>query len=225
VHSERLLPILFKNIGSVRNAISIPNAVDVRNVESLESHRYGEIDRVITIANLKPVKGLEYLLRAVRMVIDEGYSVHLDVVGDGSLLGSLKGLSASLGINDRVRFLGQVHPDNVIRVLLDGGIFAVSSLAEGLPSSLLEAMVVGLPAVCTAVGGIPELITDGENGLLVPPKDSSALAKAIARMLQDRAYAQKLGRSGRISVLKRHRVETVALKHYYLFLSLLRSQV
>ena len=104
-----------------------------------------------------------------------------------------RGTVAELGIQHRVQFLGwQPHVEQVLRA---ADIVVLPSLSEGLPMAILEAMACAAPIVATPVGGIPEAITDGVTGLLVPPSDAGALADAIARLLRDRALARPPGRA------------------------------
>jgi glycosyltransferase involved in cell wall biosynthesis len=115
----------------------------------------------------------------------------LVLVGLGPLEAELKALAAGLGVADRVLFPGS--RDDVYRLLPALDVFALSSRFEGLPIALLEAMATGVAPVATTVGGIPEVITDGQNGLLVDPGDPSALAAALGRVLGDDELRAHLG--------------------------------
>ena len=114
------------------------------------------------------------------------------LIGDGPLRGALEGQAAELGIADRVVFAGS--RDDVFDLLPALDVFALSSRFEGLPIALLEAMATGIAPVTSSVGGIPEVITDGEDGLLVPPGDPAALASALDKVLNDPALRADLGR-------------------------------
>ena len=107
-------------------------------------------------------------------------------------------MSHELKIDDRVHFLGHVH--DVPGLLAASDLFCYPSLADGLPNAVVEAMAMGLPVIASAVGGIPELITDGENGLLVAPQDVRQLARSIARLLDDESLAARLGARAATSV-------------------------
>ena len=104
----------------------------------------------------------------------------------------MRQLAADLGLAGRVHFLGQRRDIPDLLAALD--IFVLPSHSEGVSLALLEAMAAGLPVIATAVGGLPEVVTDGENGLLIPPKDPEALAAALARLLADPDSGQKAGR-------------------------------
>jgi glycosyltransferase involved in cell wall biosynthesis len=223
VASESLLKILRRQTPTGRTAI-IPNAVDVKMIDSMRGEGAIGNNRIATVANLRAVKGLEYLLRAIRILVDAGYHVHLDIAGSGSRLDRLKALSASLDLKDRVTFLGRVEPKQVFRILSESNIFAMSSLSDAFPLALLEAMAVGLPVIATSVPVIPDIIENGRNGLLVPPRDSRALARAIAEVLEASSYAQTLGSNARRTVLEHYQIQSVALEHYRLYRSLTEKQ-
>ncbi len=117
------------------------------------------------------------------------------IIGGGRREAEMRQLAQELGLAGRVHFLGQ-RPD--IPDLLGAlDIFVLPSHSEGVSLALLEAMAAGLPVIATAVGGLPEVVTDGVNGLLIPPQDPEALAQALARLLDDPALAKKLGENAR----------------------------
>lgn len=111
--------------------------------------------------------------------------VSLVVLGDGPERAGLERRSAELGLTGRVRFLGAGTRDDVVRLFRAADAALLTSAWENLPHTLLEALAVGTPVIATAVGGIPEVVRDGENGLLVPPADVEAIAAAIERLLGD----------------------------------------
>lgn len=144
---------------------------------------FGKREReVVSVARLLPIKGLSYLIRAMQHV-KEGSLV---IIGDGPERGELELLSRQLGLSDHVSFTGWVGDRSRISdYLRRATVFVLPSLSEGLPRVLIEAMACGLPVVATDVGGVPDAVVDGVNGLLVPPRDEKALAKAIAYVFDD----------------------------------------
>jgi glycosyltransferase involved in cell wall biosynthesis len=149
-------------------------------------------DQVIgTISRLVWKRGHEELLEAAAIVTREEPSVKLAVVGDGPLRPALEARAAALGLNGGVRFLGAVP--HAAGLLPHFDVFVLSSVWEGMSNSLLEAMAAGRPVVATRVGGNPEVVVDGETGLLVPPRDAPALAEAMLRLLRDRELARRFG--------------------------------
>jgi glycosyltransferase involved in cell wall biosynthesis len=123
-------------------------------------------------------------------------------VGDGERRAALEALAAELGLADRAHFLGWRR--DLPAVYADLDVVCLTSLNEGSPVALIEAMAAGRPVVATAVGGVPEVVQDGVSGLLVPPRDPAALAAAIAGLLAEPARAAALGRAARAAVYPRY---------------------
>jgi glycosyltransferase involved in cell wall biosynthesis len=136
-----------------------------------------------TVANYRREKAYPDLLAAARQVLDERPDVLFVAVGQGPLADEIAAEHRRLGLGDRFRLLGY-RPD-AVRVLAGCDLFALSSHFEGLPVALMEALAVGLPVVSTAVGGIPDAVTAGEHGLLVPPGRPDRLAATIVTLVAD----------------------------------------
>ncbi len=144
-----------------------------------------------TVGNFTAKKDQATLLRAVAALPGGTSGTVLVLVGLGPLESELRALAAELGIADRVVFTGS--RDDVPALLPAFDVFALSSRFEGLPIALLEAMATGVAPVATRVGGIPEVITDGRDGLLVAPGDPAALAGALAKLLDDDGLRADVG--------------------------------
>ncbi len=142
---------------------------------------------VVVVARLSPGKDIETLLKAIALAAPEAPALRLEVAGDGPCMAELRRSASELGLSDRVRFLGAVR--DVPGLLARAGLFVLPSLNEGISLTLLEAMASGLAVVATRVGGNPEVVADGETGLLVPPRDPAALAAAVVRLRRDAAGA------------------------------------
>jgi len=151
---------------------------------------------VLTLARLVKNKGLSYLIAAAPLVPEALFVV----AGEGPDRGLFEAQAEALGVANRVRFLGQ--RDDIPDLLADCDLFILPSLHEGLPISVLEAMAASKPVIATAIGGIPEVVVDGQTGLLVPPADPPALAKAIRTVLADPTLARNLATAGRAQLLK-----------------------
>ena len=149
----------------------------------------------VIVARLVAEKDHASLLRASAIVATTDPDFRLDVAGDGPLMADLVALAGSLGIADRVRFLGRV--DDIPRLLEHASMLLLSSTMEGISLTLLEAMARGLPVIATRVGGNPEVVDDGATGFLVPPGSPEDLAAAILRLRQDPALGSEFGRAGR----------------------------
>lgn len=147
----------------------------------------------ITVANLRREKDYPTLLRAGKIALAENPSLVMLAVGQGPLSSEIADLHRTLGLGDRFRLLG--FRTDVPDLLAASDLMVMSSLTEGLPVSIMEAMSQGLPIVATAVGGVPEAVTDGRNGLLVPSGSPEALADAIGRVAGDDVLRARLGRA------------------------------
>ncbi len=145
------------------------------------------------VAALAPHKDQQNLLQAAKMVLEQVPEAQFLIVGVGELDRELKQLANELGILDKIKFTGFREDVPQILTILD--IFAVSSYLEGLGSSTLEAMAAGLPIVATQTGGIPEIVQNSINGILVPPRDSEALAWALMELLKDHKIQKKMGQA------------------------------
>ena len=163
-----------------------------------------------TVGHLEEEKGCEYLLQAAARVSTQDGNVTFLLVGDGSQRAKLENLAEDLSISSNVIFMG--YRNDIPRILSVMDIFVLPSLYEGLPNALLEAMAACRPVVATQVGGIPEVVADGETGILVPRRDPGALAGAICVLLEDRDRAREMGMRGRNQVERLFSVETMVAK-------------
>lgn len=149
----------------------------------------------IVVARLQPIKDHETLLHALAMLKQDGLEINLLVAGDGAERARLEALVPALGLDPgRIRFLG--FRTDVPDLLTAADVFVLSSLQEGLPLAMLEAMSQQLPVVATSVGGVPELVADGENGFLVPKKNPALFAAALSRVVRSPQLAARLGAAG-----------------------------
>ncbi|HYP40346.1 MAG TPA: glycosyltransferase [Chloroflexia bacterium] len=208
---------------------TIPNGVDT------ESFRRGpEFDRaavkrdmvgdgeyvmVTNLARWVPQKGLNHLIDAARIVTDARPDVRFLLLGHGDLHAELEAQADALGIGDKVIFGGFL--DNVSDVLAASDVFVLSSLWEGLPLALLEAMAAGCPAVATDVGGVSQVLQRGATGLLVPPADASALAAAILECANNPEQAKERGTAAQAWVTQRYGMRAWAGKLEGLYLRVL----
>jgi glycosyltransferase involved in cell wall biosynthesis len=168
--------------------------------------------RILCVAALKPYKGLPVLLDACRLLADRGVAFRCDVVGDGPLRSELERRIAELGLAGTVTLLGAQPQHEVTRRFGESSIFVLPSIVapdgqmEGIPVALMEAMAAGRPVVASALSGIPELVEDGVNGLLVAPGDAAAVASALGSLLADPALGRRLGERGREKVEREFRL-------------------
>ncbi|HYJ33340.1 MAG TPA: glycosyltransferase [Candidatus Binatia bacterium] len=149
----------------------------------------------LQVAALAPHKSQTTLLRAAAAAVAGAPRLRVWIAGEGGLREALLAEHRSLGLGERVRFLG--FREDVVPLLRAADLFVLSSYLEGLGTSVLDAMAAGLPVVATAVGGVPEIVEDRGTGLLVPPRDPGALAAAMAGLAGDPALRAAMGGRGR----------------------------
>lgn len=163
---------------------------------------------IVSVSRLVYKKGLTFLLDAMPQIRARRPDALLVVGGYGDLRDELERRARELGIMDSVYFPGQLARDRAARYIGSADVFVVPSIrddggnVDGLPNALLEGMGAARPIVASRVAGIPEVIDDGEHGLLVPERDADALAAAIVRLLDDRALAERMGAAARRRVLE-----------------------
>lgn len=191
----------------------IPNWIESEKfVEPPAGHepRRGQgVPTLIFVGWLHRKKGVTYLLKAMRQLIDRSESCRLMICGSGELSANLEQECHDLGLDPHVDFRGWVLNEDLLAAFHDSDIFVLSSLGEGLPNAMLQAMASGLPVVVTAVDSVPAVIRSEENGLLVEPADPSALAGAIARLLHDPGLRSSLAAAARETVLNHHDISAV----------------
>jgi glycosyltransferase involved in cell wall biosynthesis len=161
---------------------------------------------LLFVGRLRIRKGVEVLLEALRGVP----SAVLRIAGNGEHRSALERAVESLGIGDRVAFLGTRDAAQVRALLRGAAALVVPSIYEGMPLVVLEAMEAGVPVVASAVSGIPEVVVDGETGWLVPPEDPEALARALEEVLADPSEARRRGEAGRRRAAERYRPAVAA---------------
>src|SRR2546421_10453076 len=161
--------------------------------------------RIMTTASADvPMKGLAPLLEAVAKLRTERDDAHLVVIGKPKGKSAIPALIDRLGLDGAVRFVHGVTTDRIVELYAEAEVAAVPSLYEGFSLPAVEAMACGVPIVATTGGALPEVIgRDGETGLLVQPGDTSALAAALGRALDDPALRERVGAAGRARVLDR----------------------
>jgi glycosyltransferase involved in cell wall biosynthesis len=204
--------------------VGIPNCIEwgmVPKGEGVEGKKLRqtlglENRRVVTFCGrLDPRKGLDSLLLAWQRIIRERADTVLLIVGDGPLGEELKERAHALEIDGSVRFLG--WQEKVSDFLMITDIFVHPSLQEGLSNALLEAMAFELPVVATKIGGTVDVISHGQNGVLVAPGDSKALAHQVLALIEDNARAVSLGKEAFKTIEREYSVERVHQRYIALY--------
>jgi glycosyltransferase involved in cell wall biosynthesis len=166
-----------------------------------------EPQRILSVGRLVSKKGFEDLVDALGLLQKKGLRISADVYGGGPLRDALEARADRLGLTGRLSFHGARLQDEIVAAYRRAAVFVLAPVVtddgdrDGIPNVLVEAMASGVPVVATRISGIPELITDGIDGLLVNQRDPAALARAIERLLRDSELGAQLGRAAR------HRVE------------------
>jgi glycosyltransferase involved in cell wall biosynthesis len=189
--------------------VQIDNAIDVdefarrRTIAEAKRQLGWPENRLLigAVGRLAEEKGFDVLIRAVAQLAAQGCDVGLAIAGDGPEHDGLRELIDELGVADRVRLLGFVADTAAFYEAMD--VYALSSRREGLPNVLLEAMALEAPIVATRVAGVPKLLDDGVNGLLIPPEDLETLTAALGRVCDDATLRHRLGQAGRATVVAR----------------------
>src|SRR5438034_5328223 len=173
--------------------------------------------RIISVGRLVEFKGFEHLIDACAELARRGFDFACDIIGDGPLRETLRSKIAKLNLSSRINLLGSLSQKAVLEKLRDADIFALASTADAqgatdvFPTVILEAMASARPVVSTRLAGIPELVVDGETGVLISPGDTAALTKALQHSVCDGELRLRYGRAGRMRIEQHFRIEdTVA---------------
>ncbi len=198
-----------KKIFAIPNLLELPDCND--SLLYLSDARDSDEKRIVSTGRFAPEKGHRYLIEALSLLkearlqrMSTGESAltwRCTFLGEGELEAELRGLAAKYHITEQMAFPG--FCDDVFPVLATADAFVLPSLHESSPNALIEAMGIGLPCIASEVGGIPDLIEDGKNGLCVPPKEPEALAAALHRVLTEPDFARELGRNARLTIQQR----------------------
>lgn len=228
VVSDALQETLLQNYGIASNRISkVYNGINLKkfNPEN-NSHTLRKewnlseaVPLIGAIGRMVREKGFEFLINAVPDVVKTVPDATFLIVGEGPLKKELEDLSKRLKIEKRIVFTGFRNDINDILAAID--VLVMPSLTEGFPMVTLEAMAMSKPIVATDIDGITEQITDGENGILVPPKDHIALSQSILKLIHDKDFSIKLGMSARDRVEQEFSVEKMVEETEKVYLSLL----
>ena len=203
--------------------ICIHNGIDFSKWKAICDEQRIPSDKEVligTVGRLTAVKGLEYFLKAAKIILDQNadWNIRFMIIGDGPLKSSLHALAHHLSIGKKVDFLG--YQDDCYKFMNKMDIFILPSLHEGIPMTLLEVLYLAKPVVATRVGGIPEVIQDDVSGLLVNPQDEKAIAQACISMINNYKWAKQLGENGKKIIEEQFSAEVNADKVAGLYHSL-----
>ena len=179
--------------------------------------------RLLTVGRLVEKKGIEFSVRAVVQLLQEGYDLQYEIIGDGPLRNKLAQLTSELGASSRITFAGAKDNGYVRERMEESDLFLLASVTaadgdtEGAPVSLLEAQACGIPVVSTRHAGIPEIVVENQSGYLVPERDAEALATALRKLVINGHLWPSMGMGGRALVEERHNLSRLnqRLVHIY----------
>lgn len=198
--------------------VVIPNGVDLPQIQpdqtaSVRKEAALEEDSflILTAGRLWAEKGHIHLVRAMPEVVRAAPKVVLALAGEGILRSELEAEARKLDVEDHLRFLGLRR--DVLVWMTAADLFVLPSNSEGMPNALLEAMRLGLPVVATGVGGVPEIVHDGQTGCLVPPQNPQALADTIITLLQNPQERRRLGKNAREMIGREFQMKTMCERY------------
>lgn len=173
----------------------------------------GPVPRIVSVGRYVEKKGFDILIDACAVLHDRGVEFSCDIIGGGPLQKVLERLVSDRGIENYVRILGPRPQDEVRRALAESQVFALACQpdeeggSDNLPTVIAEAMFTGIPCISTNIAGVPEMIDNGVNGLLIPPRNASALADGLERLLVDRELADRLAQAGLVTAREKFSIE------------------
>jgi glycosyltransferase involved in cell wall biosynthesis len=210
--NRELLRRLYGAAAAAKTAV-IPCGVDPHLFRPRPPRTKERVFRIACVAGLRDYKGHRWLVEACRLLQERGVPIRCALVGDGPERAALIAQIAAAGLAGKVEVLGS-QPQDRVRALLERSdamvlpsVVTPAGMMDGIPVALMEAMAAGIPVISTRVSGIPELVHDGETGLLAPERDAGALADAIHRLQKDPALAARLAAAGRDHVLAEFNLE------------------
>ncbi|KKR05335.1 MAG: glycosyl transferase group 1 protein [Candidatus Peregrinibacteria bacterium GW2011_GWC2_39_14] len=209
--NKKLLKALYPHVASKISVVH--NGIDIAEFEKKITHAQSNPNQnnpktILTVAALHPRKGLKYLIEAFSKINDK--NLQLQIVGEGPQKQELQELTRKLNLSEQVKFLG--WRNDIPELMASANMFVLPSLHEAFGLVLLEAILAKLPIIATNSGGIPEIIENNKNGLLVPPKDAETLANTIKILLENDELNKKFVQAGLEKVYEKFNAETMAKK-------------
>lgn len=206
------------------------SGIDCSKFEYVQRQRVcGEPIKVLTIARLIEKKGVAFAIEAVSRLLSRGEKIEYSVIGEGILRENLQRLIGDVGIEQHIKLLGWKTHEEVKRLLDESHVLVAPSLTseggdqEGIPNAIKEAMASGLPVISTFHSGIPELVTDGVSGLLVPERDAVSLADSLAYLISHPEICKEMGQAGRRQVEQKFDTNFLSKKLEELYLELMQE--
>jgi glycosyltransferase involved in cell wall biosynthesis len=214
---DKELALKFK-VAPLEKLTVVYNGVDPKPFLNAQRNRTDSKVIVTFVGRLAPPKDLTMLLKAVKPLA----GIEVLIVGDGELRKEVEKYILKNGLSKKVFLLGE--REDVPEILVNSDVFVLPSRWEGLPFTIIEAMMAGLPVIASKVGGVPELVDDGITGFLVPPGDYRSLAQAIQKLVDDKNLREVMGKNGREKALKLFTVERMLSETAKVYDEVLRTK-
>lgn len=221
------------NVGFIENKLINKNLVGKLNVvrcginpqdyKPLEKPKYNEVKKIFSVGRFVEKKGFKYLIDALKIISDKGINFQCNIVGDGPLFNEINEKVQQLKLTKKINLIGQADSQKIKDYLSNSDMFvlpctkATNGDMDGIPVSLMESMAYKLPVVSTNISGIPELVIDGKNGLIVEEKNSEKLADAIEKLILNKDIRLKYGENGRKHIIDEFGLEVNIAKLSNLF--------
>ena len=201
--------IAYRAFVPAQQVMLVPNGIDCAPYAALRRAPAGPgaALRLAYVGRLAREKGLVETLRALKLALAQGARVRLVIAGSGPEEAQLRRFAAELGLARDVRFAGTLSWAGRLALLAQSDVLVLASYGEGLPYALLEGMAAGAAVIVTRAGAMPDVVTDGEHGFLVPRRDVPALSRAIVRLAADRALLARMGAACRERIAARYSLE------------------
>jgi glycosyltransferase involved in cell wall biosynthesis len=195
-----------------QNVVALPNGIDCRPYSGVPTVRSdpSRALQLVYIGRVAREKGLYETLQGLRLAHELGVDARLVVAGSGAEEARLRRYAQALGIAARVCFVGPVFGNDKVKLLSGADVMLLPSYSEGLPYALLESMAAGVPVIATPVGAIPDVVSDGIHGFLVPPRDGKAIAESLAILARDREKLAWMSRACRRRIRAAFSIERLA---------------
>jgi len=210
---------------------TIPFGVDTEFFRPIKVEKNKKIFQILSVGYLIERKGFDYLIKAVDDVLKSHNEVKLKIVGSGPLENQIKILISELKLENVVEILSNISDEELLKTYNSSDLFVLPSIVdsqgntEGLGVVLLEAMACKLPVIASNIGGIPDIVHDGKNGLLVPEKDIVALSKAIKETIENKDLCKNMGFNGYELVKGHFSWEQIAKDYLTIYNAIYRNNI
>ncbi len=201
----------------VEKIATIPNAINKKKFENvrdlaLQKHRMPHEKTILFVGRLTPQKGIEYLIRAVPLILKNHPDGKVIIVGEGWLRDSLERLASSIDKSERILFTGFLSEYELRNIMVSSDVLVLPSIYEPFGIVALEGMAAGIPVVASRIDGLAEIISHDENGVLVYPKNPESIAWGVSRVLSNQNYAENLVRNAKKKLLETYNWDVIAEK-------------